>query len=154
MVGMECFLVWALVLQGANENVANESETQSLVEEPKGPETFQFTYIPQGKRDPFQPFEMKAEVSTRSENPLLNFEVGQFRLTGVLWGLSSPRAIVKDPDNRGHIIRRGSRIGRNRGRVMRILKDRVVVAEQYRDNLGKLVVREVSLELVTEEGAK
>lgn len=136
---------------------SGEKKEESMVETPEIEEVdpFQFTYIPVGKRDPFEAFEVKSSVQAKSENPLLNYSISDFSLSGVVYGMANPRAIVKDPVGLGHIIRRGTRIGKQRGRVMRILRDQVVVAERYRDNLGKLMVREVSLKLTTEnEGAK
>jgi Tfp pilus assembly protein PilP len=69
----------------------------------------------------------------------------------VVWGISIPKAIVKDGDGRGHIISRGTRIGRNKGQVVRILKDEIVVAEEFRDPLGKLIVSEYSMRLEKEK---
>jgi len=114
---------------------------------------FAYTYNPFGKRDPFESY-LKENTGTerpKSSNPLLNYDLSKFQLMGIVWGMANPRAIVRDGDGHGHIIRRGTRIGRNRGRVMRILKDRVVVAEQFRDPLGKLIVSEFSMKLKNDE---
>lgn len=112
------------------------------------PEAALYTYNPFGKRDPFRSFlsEKKAEMAA-SADPLLNWDLTRFSLTGVLWGVANPKAIVKDGDGRGHIISRGTRMGRNRGSVVRILKDEIVVQEEFRDPLGKLMVSEFSLKL-------
>jgi len=113
---------------------------------------FEYTYNPFGKRDPFESFlKGKKEERVLSDNPLLNYDLSKFHLAGIVWGMANPRAIVIDGDNRGHIIRNGTRIGRNRGKVMRILKDRVVVAEEYRDPLGKLSISEHSMMLNPDE---
>jgi Tfp pilus assembly protein PilP len=115
-------------------------------------QVFDYTYNPFGKRDPFESFlRGKAEERVLSDNPLLNFDLSKFKLVGIVWGMANPRAIVLDGDGKGHIIRNGTRIGRNRGRVMRILKDRVVVAEEFRDPLGKLSISEHSIMLNPEE---
>lgn len=114
--------------------------------------TFEYTYNPFGKRDPFESFINTAkEERVISDNPLLNWDLNKFDLVGIVWGMANPRAIVRDGDGKGHIIRNGTRIGRNRGKVMRILKDRVVVAEEYRDPLGKLSVSEYSMMLNPED---
>jgi type IV pilus assembly protein PilP len=112
---------------------------------------FSYTYSPFGKRDPFETF-VRAGDSERpaSPNPLLNYDLDKFMLTGIVWGMANPRAIVRDGGGQGHIIGRGTRIGRNRGRVVRVLRDRVVVAEEFRDPLGKLVVSEYSMILETD----
>jgi len=113
---------------------------------------FEYTYNPFGKRDPFESFlKGKKEERVLSDNPLLNYDLSKFSLVGIVWGMANPRAIVIDGDRHGHIIRNGTRIGRNRGKVMRILKDRVVVAEEYRDPLGKLSISEHSMMLNPDE---
>lgn len=147
---MQMFLYSALVFQTGDDVIAvDEGDAVNEVD------AFQFTYVPVGKRDPFEPFVIRGKVEGTSDNPLFNFDLNQFQLTGVVWGMANPRAIIRDPDGRGHIIRRGTRMGRQRGRVMRILRDRIVIAESYRDNLGKLMVKEVSLELSDEgKGAR
>lgn len=119
------------------------------------PEMLTYTYNPFGKRDPFRSFlSDKAGKSSESRDPLLNFDLNKFTLTGILWGISNPKAIVVDGAGQGHIISRGTRIGRNKGQVIRILKDEIVVSEEYRDPLGKLMVTEQSLKLSKKEEEK
>jgi type IV pilus assembly protein PilP len=124
------------------------------VENPPTIDPLQYTYNPFGKRDPFRSFLLdRSGERASSSDPLLNYDLSKFTLTGILWGLSNPKAIVKDGDGHGHIISRGTRIGRNKGQVARILKEEVVVAEEYRDPLGKLMVSEYSMKL-EKEGTK
>jgi len=107
-----------------------------------------YTYNPFGKRDPFKSYlSERAQVAVDSSNPLLAWDLSRFSLTGVIWGVANPKAIVKDGNGRGHIISRGARIGRNRGQVVRILKSEVVVQEEFRDPLGKLILSEFTLKL-------
>jgi len=110
---------------------------------------FAYTYNPFGKRDPFESFvrNLREQERPASDNPLLNHDLSKFTLTGIVWGMANPRAIVRDGDGRGHIVSRGILIGRNRGRIVRILRDRLVVAEEFRDPLGKLIVSEYSMML-------
>jgi type IV pilus assembly protein PilP len=118
-------------------------------------EAMTYTYNPFGKRDPFRSFlSEKAGKTRESKDPLLNYDLSKFTLTGILWGISNPKAIVVDGDGHGHIISRGTRMGRNKGQVIRILKDEVVVAEEYRDPLGKLLVSEVVLKLINKDELK
>jgi len=128
------------------DSVAQQEEVQTI-------DPFSYTYNPFGKRDPFESYlkQKSQEDQPKSSDPLLNYDLSKFKLTGVVYGMANPRAIVLDGDGRGHIIRIGTRIGRNRGRVMRILKDRVVVTEQFRDPLGKLIVTEYSMKISNDE---
>ena len=111
-----------------------------------------YTYNPFGKRDPFRSFFLDRRLEAEgSKDPLLNWDLAKFTLTGIVWGMANPKAIVKDGSNQGHIISRGTRIGRNRGTVIRILKDEVVIQEEFRDPLGKLMVSEYSMKLEKNE---
>lgn len=131
------------------------SEQKSISDQPVI-DPLQYTYNPFGKRDPFRSFILdRSNERNESSDPLLNYDLSKFALTGVVWGISNPKAIVKDGDGHGHIISRGTRIGRNKGQVVRILKDEIVVAEEFRDPLGKLIVSEYSMRLEKEkEGRK
>jgi len=107
-----------------------------------------YTYNPFGKRDPFRPFLLDhLEAEGKSANPLLNYDLSKFNLTGVLSGVANPRAIVVDGDGHGHIITKGTRIGRNKGQVTNIYRDRIIVSEEFRDPLGKLIVSEFTMKL-------
>ncbi len=111
-----------------------------------------YTYNPFGKRDPFKSYiSEKAVTAVDSSNPLLAWDLSRFTLTGVIWGIANPKAIVRDGGGRGHVISRGTRIGRNKGQVIRILKAEVVVQEEFRDPLGKLIVSEFALKLARDD---
>lgn len=114
-----------------------------------------YSYNPFGKRDPFRSYLADNKGGQEaSKDPLLNYDLAKFSLTGIIWGVANPKAIVKDGSGAGHIISRGTRIGRNRGSVVRILKDEVVVSEEFRDPLGKLLVSEYSMKLERKEAKK
>lgn len=133
----------SLCLVGQNAVAPN-----AVTAEPAKTEGMVYTYNPFGKRDPFRSFlaDRKYEKE-QTKDPLLAFDLSKFTLTGIVWGVANPKAIVKDGDNRGHIISRGTRIGRNKGQVVRILKDELVVSEEFRDPLGKLLVSEFVMKL-------
>ena len=122
---------------------------------PSSPEGVIYSYNPFGKRDPFRSFlEEKGLGTDKAGDPLLNFDLTKFNLTAIVWGIPNPRALVVDGDSKGHVISRGTRIGRNHGQVTRILKDQVVIDEEYRDPLGKLMVSEFVMKLNTKEDLK
>jgi type IV pilus assembly protein PilP len=112
---------------------------------------FSFTYNPFGKRDPFRGFlESETQNQVAPSDPLQGYPLANFKLTGILWGLAAPKAIV-EVAGKGFIIGRGSRIGLNRGRVVSILRDQILVAEEHRDSLGKLVVKEFQMKLESKD---
>ncbi|MBN8554238.1 MAG: pilus assembly protein PilP [Deltaproteobacteria bacterium] len=157
MIFLPSLLHFALVSADAPKNAeAAPAQPPAGVSEvaPMAIDPLQYTYNPFGKRDPFRSFLLDRVMDkSSSADPLLNYDLSKFTLTGILWGVSNPKAIVKDGDGRGHIISRGTRIGRNKGQVVRILKEELVVAEEYRDPLGKLMVSEYSMKL-EKEGTK
>lgn len=113
---------------------------------------FEYTYNPIQKRDPFKPYEGEITYFEEGDKtPLERYDLSQLQLTAIIWGISEPRALVSAPDGQDYIVKKDMRMGRNLGRVSRITKKEVVVAEEYRDPLGKLVVKETPL-LLHEKG--
>jgi type IV pilus assembly protein PilP len=117
-----------------------------------------YSYNPMGKRDPFKPFISKATVGKgkiRGERlvPLQRYNFSQLKLIGIIWRDDKNMAMVEDPEGRGYVLRKGTLIGENNGRVTNILKDRVIIEEVYRNNSGKIKTKTASLKLHnTEEG--
>ncbi len=105
-------------------------------------------YNPAGKRDPFSSFLAKQrgpdEVSPDAP-PLQRWETDRFVLTGVIWNIEAPRALVIDPEGIGHVVRHGTYVGRNWGKVTAISEDGIVVTEEYRMLDGELVVNPVTI---------
>jgi len=67
---------------------------------------------------------------------------------GIIFASSGNKALVEDASGKGFVIKKGTRIGINSGRVIKILKARVVVEEEAESILGKtsLVKRELKLQ--------
>ena len=118
-----------------------------------------YSYNSMGKRDPFKPFISKATVGkgkTRGERlvPLQRYNFSQLKLIGIIWRNDKNMAMVEDPEGRGYVIKKGTLIGENNGRVTNILKDRVIIEEVYRNNSGKIKTRTASLKLHNAEGGE
>jgi type IV pilus assembly protein PilP len=108
-----------------------------------------YVYNPIGKRDPFRSF---LATGTREEDdtprtPLQRYDLDQYALVGVIWGIDRPRALVEDPENTGHVIEIGTYIGKNWGKVTQITSSGVVVTEEYQTFDGELVVNEIPMKL-------
>ncbi len=108
-----------------------------------------YVYNPIGKRDPFRSFltfgKRSAEDTPRT--PLQKYELDQYQLVGIVWGVERPRALVEDPEGVGHVVEIGTYIGRNWGRVTKITEDAVTVTEEYQTPEGELVVNNINLTL-------
>lgn len=101
-----------------------------------------FDYDPRGRRDPFgQAINDKPMTQGNLHGPLLplqKFELNQLRLTGILWNVRNPKAMVIDPDGNTHIITQNTKIGPRNGYVASIREGEIVVVETIEQD-GRLV---------------
>ncbi len=123
-------------------------------EEPAAEETSEFAYDI-SLRDPFQPAAGAAGAQEATHcGPLCQYDVGQYRIIGIVWGIAQPVAMLRSPDGKPHIAKVGTPIGKNNGKIVSISKDRLVVLEKYVNYRGEVVTNRVDVELPTEEGAR
>lgn len=109
-------------------------------------------YNPAGKRDPFKPFEGGEIVYTAvAKAPLERFELNQLELTAIVWGIARPKVLFRAPDGYSYIAQVGSGVGRNRGKITKITKNRVLISEEFRDPSGQYVARESEFEMEAEQ---
>ena len=111
-----------------------------------------FSYSPVGKRDPFYSYIADLEsaqeaVAQRKHEPTEAFELDQYRLTGIVTGTAQPRAMVEDPEGKGHVIKIGSRLGKRGGVVTRISPDGLLVTEEFRTPTGDKVRVPITIKL-------
>lgn len=138
---------------GGGGSVATPEATATPTPTPTPDETAEYNYNPVGKRDPFRSFVMEelSPDTKRVVTPLQRFDLDQLKIIGIIWGISSPRAMVVTPDGKGYVVQKGTLIGKNWGKVSRITQDEVIISEEYRDFEGRLIVTEVPLRLPKEE---
>lgn len=104
----------------------------------------------EGKRDPFQPMTVKTKTSSRPRenlSPLEQLELGQLKVTGIVWDIKEPKAMIEDNAGFGYIAQVGTPIGSHEGKIKAIHRDEVVVEEFYSDFYGAKKRRDVSLKL-------
>lgn len=123
-----------------------QGETAVKVEEVKPQEVEVFRYESLGLVDPFEPIIGKQEGGT-AVSPLEQYSLDQLKLVAIIWGVPEPRAMVEDPQGKGYIIKKGTKIGKNQGVVIKILDNEVVVLETFVDLLNRRKTNEVSLKL-------
>jgi len=114
-------------------------------------------YNPAGKIDPFEPLfrdrpsPEKAKKPARKRRvprtPLEKIDISQLKLVGIILAASGNRALVEESSGKGYVIKKGTYIGMNAGKVTAIEKDAVVVEEEYEDVFGKLKVQKKELKL-------
>jgi type IV pilus assembly protein PilP len=113
-------------------------------------------YNPKGKIDPFEPlFRDKPSVAMVKKKrkkriprtPLEKIDLSQLKLVGIIMASSGNRALVEESNGKGYVIKSGTYVGTNAGKVVKIEKNKVVVAEEYEDVLGNVTLRKKELKL-------
>ena len=108
-------------------------------------EVDEFVYDPVGRRDPFKPwrpFAIKkamdpkgSQISEEAKlveitNPLLKHEVERYSVLAIMWDIAKPRALIKDPEGKSHVVFQGSLLGRNGGSIRSLREGEVVITER------------------------
>lgn len=109
-----------------------------------------YRYSAVGKKDPFRSyFGDVASLNKDKEivSELQKFDVTDLRLTAIIWGVTEPRVVIVAPDGKSYIIKTGSFIGKNWGKISRILPDKIEIIETYKDPLGRKILNKLYLEL-------
>ncbi|MDG2333995.1 MAG: pilus assembly protein PilP [Myxococcota bacterium] len=110
-------------------------------------------YQAEGKRDPFRSFHLEQpEKPVVALGPLADFDLAQLVLVGVVWNTANPRALVADPGGRSFVLKKGSQIGKNGGRVTRIRDDTILVQEKFVDFEGNVTTRDVEMRIKKSQG--
>jgi|GEM_PF-3413655 len=127
-----------------NKKKKKKSALSSITNETK------WRYNKTGKRDPFMSFVQTAEVSDiQSPTPLQKYDIGKMVLVGTTLdseGVVST-AIVVDPDNNPHIVKMGTYIGKNWGKVTDITARSIVITEEYKTIDGDLMAEQKVMSL-------
>jgi type IV pilus assembly protein PilP len=130
-------------------NAAKQAAPKVAKAAPEAPIAAAYHYDPTDKTDPFKSY-IRREVTLENEansSPLERFDLSQLIVMGIIWGVDEPRALIRDPTGKGYIVRAGTPIGKNKGRILRIEDNKVVVKETYLDHLDRATTKEVELEL-------
>lgn len=141
---------------------ATVTETKSTKPNSDGPPPAEQKSDPQspgnfstvGKRDPFRPFTLNTRTNSRpreSLSPLERYDLGQLRLVGVVWHVKEPTAMIEDSVGLGYIVKVGTPIGANDGKVRAIKPSEIIVEETYVDLFGAKRKREVNIKLTVEK---
>jgi type IV pilus assembly protein PilP len=146
---------------GVPKVVAKKVEPVKVADqkEPEKKEEQEYQYNPAGKPDPFKPFieltPVREKVRTTPLTPLQKYDISQLKLVAIISSPEGNVALVEDTAGRGYFIKRGTEIGKNEGKVTKILKDRVIIEELYLDVSGQAKKSEVPLFLhKMEEGGE
>ena len=147
----------SLPVKTKSPDVAKKEEPTKVAEkkEPEKKEEAEFTYNPAGKPDPFKPFIQLTPVRGASRTPLTplqKFDISQLKLVAIILTPEGNIAMVEDATGKGYFLKKGTWVGKNDGKVTKILKDKVIIEEVYQDIFGQTKTNEISLSLQKIEG--
>jgi type IV pilus assembly protein PilP len=130
-----------------DEKVFNQS-APSKKQAPSQPQETIYSVDPVlAERSGSSPVARKQKMRT-PHSRLEKLALGRLRLVGIVFTPEGNKAMVEDPSGKGHVLAVGSYIGTNGGKVIRIDKDRIIIAEETEDESGKASIKEVALKLV------
>ncbi len=111
-------------------------------------------YNPSGKIDPFEPlFQEKATVAKKKKikrkprTPLERIDLSQLKLVAIILATSGNRALVEESSGKGYVVKSGTYIGINGGKITKIEREQVTVEEQFEDVFGKIQTQKRELKL-------
>ena len=108
------------------------------------------------RKDPFKPFVPQpitpqgGQISDSQVSELLPiqaYELGKYKVAGIIVGLKENSALVIDPEGKGYVVKPGMLIGNSQGRITKISPSEIEVAEKYREDNGKIKSRVEKLTL-------
>ena len=101
-----------------------------------------FIYNPRGRRDPFAQVLPERQANRSPVNgpdlPLQQYELKDLKLTGIIWDVSRPRAMLRDPKGHVHIVGPNAKLGRQNGYIAVIREGELVVVETVEEE-GRLM---------------
>ena len=113
-------------------------------------------YNPRGKIDPFEPLvrekptlakKKKKQIKREPKTPLERISLSQLRLTAIVLASSGNRALVEENTGKGYVVKQGTYIGTNGGKIVSIDKQMVIVEEKFEDFTGKIQTRKREIKL-------
>jgi type IV pilus assembly protein PilP len=113
-------------------------------------------YNPLGRIDPFVPLfkeegplsgDEKRKKGRIPRTPLELIDLGQLKLVAVMRAPSGNKALVEEASGKGYIVTKGTYLGVNSGKVVKILKDRIIIEEEVENLVGKSTIQERELKL-------
>ncbi|GEM_PF-1002548 len=102
-------------------------------------------------RDPFRAPPVLT-VSSSNEMVLQKYGLNELKLLGVITGLKSKKAMIMTPDKKSYFLEENGKIGKNRGVLLKILPEKIVVQEEVLNIIGEweIVRRELALSEATQ----
>jgi Tfp pilus assembly protein PilP len=83
---------------------------------------------------------------------LQKYGLNELKLLGVITGLKSKKAMIMTPDKKSYFLEENGKIGKNRGVLLKILPEKIVVQEEVLNIIGEweIVRSELALSEATQ----
>ena len=114
-------------------------------------------YSAKNRVDPFEPLlrEEAAQAAVAKltakkrapQGPLEMIDLGQLKLVAVIAAPTGNRALVEEATGKGYILRAGTFVGLNSGKVVDISLDKILVEEEFEDVYGKTILQKKEITL-------
>ena len=110
--------------------------------------------MPLLRDEPVKPLQAEKIKREKREptTPLERVDLSQLKLTAIIRTPSGFKAMVEESTGKGYIVGMGAYMGIHSGKVVNILKDRVVVEEEVEDAQGNVVNRNSELKFQKPSG--
>ncbi len=120
-------------------------ENNNLKDEIKNDKTIEY-YISEGKLDPFispiakENNKKRQEIVNRKLTPLEKLDLSQIKLVAVITMQSEKKnvAMVQESSGKGYMVKVGTYIGTNNGRIIEIKNDKIIIKERIKNFKGIL----------------
>ena len=155
-------LVFSIVIPGCKKDIPEAQKVQkeaapkiepappAAVQEPAPEATETFVYDPKGRVDPFVPLvEAKKQTGKKALIATLeNYDSSDFKLIAIADKKNKRFGLLLTPDGKSFTVNEGTVLGLNKGKVIEISNDKLIILEY----IGGLKPRKVILELSKWEG--
>lgn len=106
-----------------------------------------YTYDPQGKRDPFKSLISVKNWELGKKIGLERFDLTEVKVTGVVDTQKGPIAIVEAPNRKSYFVKLDDAMGLNEGKVVRISTEGVIIEERLISDFGEATMKTITLPL-------
>jgi type IV pilus assembly protein PilP len=113
-------------------------------------------YDPKGKINPFEPLFTGKQTAGLTKlkrkrrvprTELEKIDLSQLKLVGIILASNGNKALVEESNGKGYVIKKGTYIGTNTGKVVQIDNNKVIVAEEFEDYRGNVVLKNTEIKL-------
>ena len=123
------------------ETMPDKNNLKKTMEEDKSEDNF---YVSEGKIDPFlspiakQNAAEKKKISNRKLTPLEKLDLSQVKLVAIINMRSGKKnvAMVQESNGKGYMVKVGTYIGTNKGRIIEIKNDEIIIKESIKNFKG------------------